>query len=114
MEPVLRFCICETAQKKGQERKEKIGRKENKGKEHSCELRMQEAKKAAQPPPLMLRTMPGPRMSRGCLCSSAVAGEIRPLVCCARVVSLIISITGTWSRAVAALPHSFADGSLKK
>lgn len=40
MEPILRFCDCEIAQEKGQERKEKIGRKENKGKEHSCELRM--------------------------------------------------------------------------
>ena len=52
MEPVLRFCICETAQEKGQEKKEKIGRKENKGKEHSCELRMQAAKKAAREAPL--------------------------------------------------------------
>lgn len=84
MKPVLRFCVCEIAQEKGQERKEKIGRKENKGKE-PCELRMQAAKKAAWPPPTVLRTMPGPRMSGGCLCSSAVAGEIRPLVCCARV-----------------------------
>lgn len=72
-------------------RKVKKERKKSEGKKTKarslCELGMQAAKKAAWPPPTVLRTMPGPRMFGGCLCSSAVAGEIRPLVCCARVSS---------------------------